>query len=164
MGGAGDREGAREAGGGHGEDPVYGMTSPGAGAALVARRYFERYGANSRQLAAIPVAFRKHASMNPIAIMREPIDVDDHQASRFVCEPLHLLDYCLVNDGAACVIVTDRRARTRPAQAAGVYQRDAAAAGRSMRSSSGPIPGFGVAQQSVFDYDAGVQPVYRMAA
>jgi acetyl-CoA acetyltransferase len=37
MGGAGDREGAREAGGGHGEDPVYGMTSPGAGAALVAR-------------------------------------------------------------------------------------------------------------------------------
>src|SRR5262249_27667023 len=34
MGGSGDREGAREAGGGHGEDPVYGMTSPGAGAAL----------------------------------------------------------------------------------------------------------------------------------
>ena len=65
MGGSGDREGAREAGGGHGEDPVYGMTSPGAGAALVARRYFERYGANSRQLAAVPVAFRKHASMNP---------------------------------------------------------------------------------------------------
>ncbi|MBV8773363.1 MAG: hypothetical protein JO166_13680, partial [Deltaproteobacteria bacterium] len=32
MGGSGDREGAREAGGGHGEDPVYGMTSPGAGA------------------------------------------------------------------------------------------------------------------------------------
>ena len=33
MGGAGDAEGAREAGGGHGEDPVFGMTSPGAGAA-----------------------------------------------------------------------------------------------------------------------------------
>src|SRR5690349_23242852 len=88
MGGAGDREGAREAGGGHGEDPVYGMTSPGAGAALVARRYFERYGANSRQLATIPVAFRKHASMNPAAIMREPYSVDDYQASRYVCDPL----------------------------------------------------------------------------
>src|SRR5580700_11328625 len=48
MGGASDREGAREAGGGHGEDPVYGMTSPGAGAALAARRYFDRYGTDSR--------------------------------------------------------------------------------------------------------------------
>src|SRR5215470_3609503 len=54
FGGSGDREGAREAGGGHGEDPVFGMTSPGAGAALVARRYFERYGADSRELAAVP--------------------------------------------------------------------------------------------------------------
>src|SRR5207245_5494913 len=72
MGGAGDREGAREAGGSHGEDPVYGMTSPGAGAALVAQRYFARYGTNSRALAAVPVAFRKHASMNPIALTRDP--------------------------------------------------------------------------------------------
>jgi len=106
MGGSGDREGAREAGGGHGEDPVYGMTSPGAGAALVARRYFERYGANGRQLAAIPVAFRKHASMNPAAIMREPYNADDYMESRYVCEPLHLLDYCLMNEGASCLIVT----------------------------------------------------------
>src|SRR5271169_3988529 len=44
MGGASDHEGAREAGGGHGEDPVYGMTSPGAGAAMVARRYFDQIG------------------------------------------------------------------------------------------------------------------------
>src|SRR6266436_5000759 len=58
------------AGSGHGEDPVYGMTSPGAGAALVARRYFERYGCSSHELAAVPVAFRKHASKNPGAIMR----------------------------------------------------------------------------------------------
>lgn len=112
MGGAGDREGAREAGGGHGEDPVYGMTSPGSGAALVARRYFERYGTDSRALASVPIAFRKHASMNPAAIMREQFDVEAHQQSRYVCEPLHLLDYCLINDGAACVIVTtSERAR-----------------------------------------------------
>ena len=65
MGGAGDNEGAREGGGGHGEDPVYGMTSPGAGAALVAQKYFARYGATSRQLASVAVAFRKHASLNP---------------------------------------------------------------------------------------------------
>src|SRR5215470_19399568 len=106
MGGSGDSEGAREGGGGHGEDPVYGMTSPGAGAALVAQKYFAKYGATSRQLAAVAVAFRKHASLNPNAMMRNLITVEDHQNSRFVCEPLHLLDYCQINDGAACVIVT----------------------------------------------------------
>ena len=162
MGGSGDREGAREGGGAHGQDPVYGMTSPGAGAALVAQRYFDRYGASSRQLAAIPIAFRKHAALNPSAMMREPISVDDHQASRFVCEPLHLLDYCLINDGAACVIVTSaergRDLRKPPVYIAGMQPLPA---GRE--EFIWAYPGFGVAQQSAFAYDAGVQPVYRMA-
>jgi acetyl-CoA acetyltransferase len=162
MGGAGDREGAREAGGGHGEDPVYGMTSPGAGAALVARRYFERYGANSRQLAAIPVAFRKHASMNPAAIMREPYSVDDYQASRYVCEPLHLLDYCLINDGASCVIVTTAE-RARDLKKRPVYISGMQGLPGGHEEFIWAYPGFGVAQQSVFDYEAGLQPVYKMA-
>lgn len=162
MGGASDREGAREAGGGHGEDPVYGMTSPGAGAALVARRYFERYGTDSRALAAIPVAFRKHASMNPAAIMRETFTTDDHQQSRFVCEPLHLLDYCLINDGAACVIVTTAE-RARDLKKPPVYISGMQALPGGHEEFIWAYPGLGVAQQSVFDYDAGVQPVYRMA-
>jgi acetyl-CoA acetyltransferase len=162
MGGAGDREGAREAGGGHGEDPVYGMTSPGAGAALVARRYFERYGANGAQLAAVPVAFRKHAAMNPNAIMREPFSVADHQASRFVCEPLHLLDYCLINDGAACVIVT-RAERARDLKKRPVYISGMQGLPAGHDEFIWAYPGFGVAQQSAFAYQAGVQPVYQMA-
>ena len=162
MGGAGDREGAREAGGGHGEDPVYGMTSPGAGAALVARRYFERYGANSGQLAAIPVAFRKHASMNPAAIMREPYSVDDYRASRYVCEPLHLLDYCLINDGASCVIVTSAE-RARDLKKRPVYISGMQGLPGGHEEFIWAYPGFGVAQQSVFDYEAGLQPVYKMA-
>src|SRR5260370_10449012 len=58
MGGGSDREGGREAGGGHGEDPVYGMTSPGAGPAMVARRCFDPYGTASRALRTGPTAFR----------------------------------------------------------------------------------------------------------
>jgi acetyl-CoA acetyltransferase len=162
MGGASDREGAREAGGGHGEDPVYGMTSPGAGAALVARRYFERYGTDSRALAAVPVAFRKHASMNPAAIMREPFSVTDHQTSRYVCEPLHLLDYCLINDGAACVIVTTAE-RARDLKKPPVYISGMQGLPGGHEEFIWAYPGFGVVQQSVFDYDAGVQPVYQMA-
>jgi acetyl-CoA acetyltransferase len=162
MGGAGDTEGAREAGGGHGEDPVFGMTSPGAGAALVAQKYFARFGATSRQLAAVAVAFRKHAALNPAAIMREPITVDDHQNSRFVCEPLHLLDYCLINDGAACVIVTtSERARDLKQPPVYISGMQGLPAGRD--EFIWTYPGFGVSQQDVFDYTPGVQPVYQMA-
>jgi acetyl-CoA acetyltransferase len=162
MGGSGDREGAREAGGGHGEDPVYGMTSPGAGAALVARRYFERYGAGSRELAAVPIAFRRHASMNPGAIMREVFDVDDHQESRFVCEPLHLLDYCLINDGASCVIVTTAE-RARDCKRPPVYISGMQGLPGGHDEFIWAYPGLGVAQQPAFEYQAELQPVYKMA-
>jgi acetyl-CoA acetyltransferase len=106
VGGAGDAEGTRETGGGHGESPHYGMTSPGSGAALAARRYFHKYGAGSEDLAAVPIAFRKHASLNPGAIMQKVITMEDYLNSRLVCEPLHLFDYSLVNDGGVCLIVT----------------------------------------------------------
>jgi acetyl-CoA acetyltransferase len=162
MGGDTDREGAREAGGGHGEDPVFGMTSPGSGAALVARKYFERYGADSRALASVPVAFRKHASLNPAAMMREPITVDDHQRSRYVCEPLHLLDYCLINDGAACVIVTTSE-RARDLKKAPVYISGMQGLPGGSEEFIWAYPGLGVLNQSVFEYEAGLQPVYKMA-
>lgn len=162
MGGAGDTEGAREGGGGHGEDPVFGMTSPGAGAALVARKYFARYGATSRQLAAVAVAFRKHAALNPAAIMREPISVEDHQNSRLVCEPLHLLDYCLINDGAACVIVTTAE-RARDLQKPPVYISGMQGLPAGREEFIWTYPGFGVSQQREYDYEPGLQPVYRMA-
>jgi acetyl-CoA acetyltransferase len=146
LGGDRDTEGGREAGGGHGEDPVVGMTSPGAGAALAAQRYFARFGATSAQLAAVPVAFRNGAMRNPAAIMREPLTVEDHQASRFVCEPLHLFDYCLVNDGAACVLVTSaeraRDLRPRPVELASALPLPV-----SRDEFIWAWPGLGVAQQ-----------------
>ena len=162
MGGAGDAEGGREAGGGHGEDPVFGMTSPGAGAALVAQKYFDRFGATSRDLASVAVAFRKHASLNPGAIMREPITVDDHQNSRFVCEPLHLLDYCLINDGAACVLVTSSE-RAKDCKKPPVYISGMQGLPAGRHEFIWTHPGFGTSQQEVFDYEPGVQPVYEMA-
>lgn len=146
IGGDKDQEGARESGGGHGEDPVVGMTSPGAGAALAAQRYFDRFGATSEQLAAVPVAFRKGAMANPAAIMRSPLSVEDHQASRFVCEPLRLFDYCLVNDGAACVLVTSaeraRHLRPQPVEIASMLPLPVA-----RTEFIWAWPGLGVAQQ-----------------
>jgi len=86
-------------------DP-WGFTSPGAAHALMFRRHMELYGTTTRQLAEVSVAIRHHATLNPGAVMRTPITIDDHEASRFIAEPLRLLDYCLINDGAVCLILT----------------------------------------------------------
>lgn len=112
LGGAGDLEGTREDGGTHAESPPYGLTSPAGGAALGMQRYMSLHGATSEDLAAVPIALREHALLNPRALMKKPLTLDDHQASRIIVDPLHLFDCCLINDGAAVVLVTSaERAR-----------------------------------------------------
>ena len=74
--------------------------------ALAAQRHMARYGTTSEQLGAIAVATRRWAAGNPRAQLRDPITIDDHQRSRWVVEPLHLLDCCLVSNGAIAVVVT----------------------------------------------------------
>lgn len=80
--------------------------------ALAARRHMEAYGTTSEQFGEIAVAQRAWATRNPHAQMRDPITLADHQASRMIAEPLHLLDCCLVSNGGVAVIVTSaERAR-----------------------------------------------------
>ena len=84
-------------------------TSPGAAYAMMFRRHMHLYGTTTRQLGAIAMAIRNHALLNPDAVMKKPITLDDHEASRMIVEPLRLLDYCLINDGAVCIILTTRK-------------------------------------------------------
>jgi acetyl-CoA acetyltransferase len=88
-------------------DP-WGFTSPGASHAMMFRRHMELYGTTTRQLAEVSVAFRRHAILNPSAVMKAPMTIDDHEASRPIVDPLRLFDYCLINDGAVCLILTTR--------------------------------------------------------
>ena len=74
--------------------------------ALAARRHMLRFGTTHDQLGAIAVAQRDWATMNPLAQLREPITLDDYHASRWIAEPLHLLDCCVVSNGGIAVIVT----------------------------------------------------------
>jgi acetyl-CoA acetyltransferase len=112
LGGPGDAEGTREDGGTHGESPPYGLTAPAGGAALAMQRYMALYGATSAELAAVPIAFRKHALKSPHAVMKKPLTLAEHQAARMVVDPLRLYDCSLVTDGAAVVLVTSaERAR-----------------------------------------------------
>jgi acetyl-CoA acetyltransferase len=92
-----------------------GITSTTSYYALAARRHMATYGTTSAQLGAIAVGQRQWAAGNPAARYREPISLADHQGSRMVVEPLHLLDCCLVsNGGAAVVVTTAERARALP--------------------------------------------------
>ena len=85
----------------------FGWSSMADNFAMCCRRHMHEYGTTSRQLGAIAVACRKHASMNPKAIRQTPITVEDHQNSPIVSDPLRELDILIApNDGACAVVVT----------------------------------------------------------
>jgi acetyl-CoA acetyltransferase len=85
---------------------AFGVFGVNAHYALATRRHMAMYGTTNDHLGAIAVAERQWASMNPIAEHREPITLEDYHASRWVAEPLHLLDCCLVSNGGVAVIVS----------------------------------------------------------
>jgi acetyl-CoA acetyltransferase len=89
--------------------------------ALVARRHMHRYGTTQDQLGAIAVAQRAWAQGNPRAQFRgRTLTLDEYHASRWVAEPLHVLDCCLVSNGGIAVIVTSA-ARARALRQPPVY-------------------------------------------
>ncbi len=161
MGGPGDAEAVRQGGGSHGEVPYYGMTAPGAGAAMAWRIYLTRYRADPAKLAAVPIAFRKHARLNPQAIMQRPLTLEDYLNSPYVIEPLRLLDFCLMNDGGACVILTSAE-RARDCRKPPVYIKGVQGLRAGREEFIFARPGLGAWQQSVFEA-AEDHPVYRMA-
>jgi len=93
-----------------------GLSTPAATVAMQARRYMHDYGVTSADFGAVAVADRRHAATNPAAFFyQEPITLEDHQASRMIADPLHLLDCCQESDGAVAIVVTSpERARDLP--------------------------------------------------
>lgn len=94
----------------------YGLLTPAQQEAFLASLYMHRYGATSEDFGRISVLSRKHAANNPKAWFHgRPITLDDHQNSRYIAEPLRLLDCCQESDGGqALVIVSTERARDLP--------------------------------------------------
>src|ERR1019366_1305283 len=90
-----------------------GLGTPAAMVAMMAKRYMHTYGATSEDFGVVTVADRRHAAANPAAwFYQRPITLADHQASRWIVEPLRLLDCCQESDGAVAVVVTSlERAR-----------------------------------------------------
>ena len=92
---------------GRGLDAAYGQFGVNAMYAMVAQRHMHRYGTTNDQLGAIAVAERQWANGNPTAQFYEtPMTLDDYRRSRWIVEPFHLFDCCLVSNGGLAVIVT----------------------------------------------------------
>src|SRR3954449_8415413 len=102
---------------------AYGDYGPAnSGYALALRRHMHLFGTTHEQLGTIAVGQRAWAMMNPRAQMRKAMSIDDYHASRWVVEPLHLFDCCLVSNGAVAVVVTSAQ-RARDLRQPPVYLR-----------------------------------------
>lgn len=105
----------------------YQPLSPITSYALAAQRHMHAYGTTRRHLAEVAVAARRWAQLNPEAVKRDPLSIDEVLGSRMISDPLSLLDCCLVTDGAgAYVLLRSDRATELPQKA--VYLHGAATA------------------------------------
>lgn len=75
--------------------------------ALVQREHSHRYGTTRAQLGRIAVTQRAHAALNPNALLREPLTLEEYLEARPIAEPLHLFDCPLPCFGAEAVLVVD---------------------------------------------------------
>jgi acetyl-CoA acetyltransferase len=102
----------------------FGSSLPAAIYAFRAQRHMALYGTTTEQFAEVSINARRNAANNPDARFRTEITVEEHHASRLICDPLRLFDCCMESDGAAALIVTSpERAvdlRRQPVRIAGV--------------------------------------------
>ena len=94
----------------------WGLPTPVGGYALAAMRHMHEFGTRREDLAEIAVAARQWAALNPQATHRGPLSIDDVLNAAPICDPLGVLDCCLVTDGAGAVVMT----RASHAKATGV--------------------------------------------
>lgn len=83
----------------------YKPRNPITGYALAAQRHMHQFGTTREQLAAVAVAARRWAQLNPEAMMRDELTLDTVLAARMISDPLSLFDCCLVTDGGGAIIL-----------------------------------------------------------
>ena len=85
----------------------FGLDTPAKIYGLSFQRYMHRYGLTNADFGLYAVVARQYASTNPNAwFYQRPITVEDHQASRWIVEPLlRLLDCCQESDGGVALVV-----------------------------------------------------------
>ncbi len=84
----------------------YGAASAAVWIAMMARRHFHEFGTTREQMAQIALTARRNAGLNPKAIYREPMALDDYLSARMISEPFCLYDCDAPVDGSTAMIVS----------------------------------------------------------
>ncbi|MEU6310269.1 lipid-transfer protein [Streptomyces sp. NPDC047014] len=109
----------------------WGLLTPASWVAMAAQRYLHTYGLTPEAFGQVAVTGRRHAANNPAAYFHgRPITLDDHAASRWIVEPLRLLDCCQETDGGQALVVTTAERARDLRQAPAVITAAAQGAGR----------------------------------
>lgn len=74
--------------------------------AMWARRHMIKYGTTAEQLGEIAISCRNNAMLNPRAMQRSEMTMDDYMNSRPIVDPFRMYDICLESDGACAVLIT----------------------------------------------------------
>jgi acetyl-CoA acetyltransferase len=143
----------------------FGLLTPAQWVAMFGRRYMHETGATSEDFGRVSVADRHHAANNPRAFFYEqPITLEDHQNSRWIVEPLHLLDCCQESDGGQALVVTSleraRDLKQPPAVIVGAAQgsgEDQQMMTSYYRDSITGIPEMGLVARQLYE-QAGIGP------
>jgi acetyl-CoA acetyltransferase len=105
----------------------YGFSVPGQWYAIIARRHMIEFGTSREDAGQFSVTMRRHANLNPNAMMRDvPMSMDDYMNSKPIYDPFHLLDCCLESDGAGAFVVSSaeraKDLRRKPVYISGAAQ------------------------------------------
>jgi acetyl-CoA acetyltransferase len=88
----------------------FGAASPANWIAMYAQRYMHEFGLTREQLGQIPLNGRRNAALNPKAIYREPMTMDDYLSARLISYPFGLYDCDVPCDGATALVLSRRTA------------------------------------------------------
>jgi acetyl-CoA acetyltransferase len=80
--------------------------STAATVAMMTRRYAHEFGLTREQLAQIPLTCRANAALNPAAVYRKPLTLEEYLDARVICDPLVLYDCDVPVDGSAAFVVS----------------------------------------------------------
>ncbi len=143
----------------------FGLLTPASWVAMAAQRYLYAYGLTAEAFGQVAVRGRKYAATNPAAYFHgRPITLADHAASRWIAEPLRLLDCCQETDGGQAVVVTSVERARELRQPSVVVAAAAQGAGRAQeqmtsfyRDDLTGLPEMGVVARQLWR-TAGVRP------
>ena len=88
----------------------FGAASAACWIAMMAKRHFHEYGTTREQLAQIALNARRNAGLNPKAIYRDPMSLEDYFAARMITTPFCLFDCDVPVDGSTAFIVSSLEA------------------------------------------------------